>query len=383
MSTRLRWALVVFAAALVVALHLRRARKGAYERPPPSIAAHANARLLAVRLAREPQYEQVELEIKYAGDARSPTEVTLPFGKGHLYGVDLHDLRGNLLPLTAEGYADHARLAFDLPPDRSVVVGFQLEPETKKTYGWGHRAIANDWIPNLLEARVPSMVEVEVPVGTTAPGFRCSPGPMRGDPLQPSPRVCSIPIRSRNTLALPVEPYDDTMFRIVFAAAIGAVISTLMYAIYRRWSELAYAMGARDEDLEKGPIRLEEIAVEYRKLAARRSTTPEPEVDPLEAVALVARGITSILSTIGALFLVSHFYGGLFPIPEPAALSLFAALGGGIVIVATGIDRPRPMLAIVLMIVAGLVALHPQARWIVPGLLPLSGGVLMQLTAKR
>jgi hypothetical protein len=308
----------------------------------------------------------------------------LPFGKGRLFGVDLHDLRGKLLPITAEGFADHARLAFELPPDRSVVVGFQLAPAGNKTYGWGHRAIANDWIPNLLEARVPSTVEVEVPIGTTAPGFRCSTGAMRGDPLQPSPRVCSIPIRSRNTLALPVEPYDDTMFRIVFAGTIGAVISTLMYAIYRRWSELAVRMGARDEDLEKGPIQLEEIAVEYRRLKAqRRSSTPEPEVDPLEAVALVARGITAILSVIGALFLVSHFYGGLFPLPAPAALSLLAAVAGGIVIVATGIDRPRPMLGIVLTIVAGLVALHPLARWIVPGLLPISGGVLMQLTARR
>jgi hypothetical protein len=383
-SARVRWILVVVAAALVVAFHLRLARRGAHQRREPAIAASANARAIAVRIAPEERIDQVELEIRYADDARSPTELVLPFGSGHLFGVDLHDLRGNLLPIKAEGYADHARLVFELPADRQVVVGFQIEPVSTKTFGWGHRAVANDWVPNLTEARIPVSVQIEVPNGTTAPGFRCSTGPARPELAGPAPRVCSIPIRSRRTLALPVAPEDDALSRIVFAATIAAVISTLMYAIYRRWSDLAYAMGARDEDLAKGPVTMDELAVEYRRARAKaKPDAEEPEVDPLEAVALVARGITSVLSVIGSLFLVSHFYGGLFPIPAPIALSLFAAVGGGIVIVATGIDRARPMLGIALTIAVGLIALHPLARWVVPGLLPVSAGVLMQLTAKR
>jgi hypothetical protein len=156
-----------------------------------------------------------------------------------------------------------------------------------------------------------------------------------------------------------------------------------MYAIYRRWSSLAQAMGARDEDLDKPPITLEEIAVEYRKLKAQRRPEPEDEVDPLEGVALVARGIAAVLSVIGSVFLVAHFFGGLMPIAMPFALAIWSLVGGALVVLATGIDEPRPWLAIALGVALGLVALHPKLRFVAPGLLPIAAGVLMQLTAKR
>ncbi|MGZ6085641.1 MAG: hypothetical protein ACXWUE_19350 [Polyangiales bacterium] len=381
---RLRLPLVVLGGGLVIALHVRNARRDAYLHREASIPAHANARLVAVRIAPEPHVDLVEVEIKYADDARSPTELTLPFGAGAIFGVQLHDSAGKQLPIKAEGFREQSKLVFDLPAERTVVVGFQTSPPLQnKTFGWGHRAIANDWVPNLTEARIPLSVAIEVPSGTSAPGFRCSTGPVPADPTLPAPRVCSSTVRSRRTIALPVEPYEDALHRIAFASAIGAVISTLMYAIYRRWSDLAYAMGARDEDLEKGPVTLDELAVEYRRVKAQRREEPEPEVDPLEAVALVARGITSVLSVIGSLFLVSHFNGGLFPLSAPLALMLWAIVAGGVVIVATGIDRARPWLGLALLCGVAAIALHPLARWVVPGLVPTFAGVLMQFTSKR
>ncbi len=283
--------------------------------------------------------------------------------------VDARDVTGNALPL--EGRT----LPIPSPDEkgaRAMWLTFLTEP-APLTYGWGYRARALPFASTLVPRRVPLQVEVRVAATTSAMGWRCT-GDQQG-------HVCSTDVRGRRTPALPFASYPDGVWKLVFALVLGTSISFLMWAVYRRWSLLAVDMGFKDSpDEEGGPMTMDEYLKDVARAKPRDSHPDEPE--PLEAVALVARGITSVLGVVGAVFLVAHFRSGLFPIPAPIALSIVAALSAALIILAVGIDRPRPWLALGLTIAVALLALTPQGSFYVAALVPTAAAVLMQLTAR-
>lgn len=268
------------------------------------------------------------------------------------------DVLDRSVPVEAKTSGDTTTITFPPPPPafggvRQVTLAFSTAAPPL-TYGWGYRAMALPWATALSTPRVPTIVQAHVQQTISAHGFRCS--------EEPSGRVCAIDAHLRRALAIPVEPVADQPFRIGFALALGVAISSVMYAIYRRWEALAAKLG-----LGMPP----------------RASRVSSEVDPFDTAALVARAITAVLGVVAAVFLVGSFEGGFMPLVAPLGLSLWALVAAAIMVVAVGIDRPRPWHGIAAVVVLAALALHPKLRWILPGLAVLAATVAMQLTAPQ
>lgn len=380
---RFRWPLFVVCAGFVLALHLRLAHRQPMLQRGPAVKVSARPHGAVVTVEGDAHAPTLywTLAITYDETAPSETEVVLPLGIGNIDHVGVMDADGAHIAARAEAYRDYARVSFALPAaDASGARKATLEfwagaPAT--TFGWGYRAVASPWIAQLLPPHVPLTLQVVAPQYTTAPGWSCAQTTQHG-------RLCVTQLRGRRTVALPVEPYDDVLLRLLFATAIGTMISLTMYAIWRRWTVLAAAMGASDAQMQGGADTVDEYLADYRKLrATRRSSAPtgdEDEIEPLEAVALIARGVTAVLGLVASVFLVSFFEGGLFPVPAPLALAIWGVVAGATIVLGIGFRTPRPWIAICVGIALGAVALVPQLRWIAPGIPPLGAALLMQLT---
>lgn len=265
------------------------------------------------------------------------------------------DVLDRPVPVEAKTSGDTTTIAFPPPPPafggvRQVTLAFSTTAPPL-TYGWGYRAMAIPWATALSTPRVPTIVQAHVEQTISAHGFRCS--------EEPSGRVCAIDAHRRRALAVPIEPVADRPFRIGFALALGVALSSVMYAIYRRWEALAARLGLG--------------------MAPRASG----EVDPFDTAALVARAITAVLGVIAAVYLVGSFEGGFMPMIAPLGLSLWALVAAAIMVLAVGVDRPRAWHAVLAVVVLAALALHPGLRWILPGLGALAATVAMQLTAPQ
>jgi len=235
------------------------------------------------------------------------------------------------------------RIEFAPPPPafgavRQLTIAFSTAMP-KSTYGWSHRAVALPWVNTIS----PTMtVQAHTHGATTAPGWRCT--------EDETGRVCALEARRRRALAIPIERVDDTKWKLALGLFVAAAITALMFAIYRRWAA-----------------------------HAERMVTPGEEIDPFDAVALMARGITAVLGLLASVFFVSFFEDGFFPLAAPFALSIWCAVAG-ITIVAS-MSRPWPALALICFTM--MIALAPAARFVLPGVLPLTLAVAMQLTAGK
>lgn len=279
------------------------------------------------------------------------------------------DVLDRPVPVEARITGEQTTISFPPPPPalggvRQITIAFSTgAPEP--TYGWGYRALAVPWASTLAPARVPTIVQAHVTETISAHGFRCS--------EEPSGRVCAIDAHRRRALAVPIAPVADLPYRLGFALALGIVLSALMYAIYRRWEALADRLGL---GADVRPSRTSRLSM---RLSMRLSI----DDDPLETAALVARGITAVLGVVAAVFFVGTVEGGFMPLIAPLALSLWALVAGTTMVVAVGVDRPRPWGAMLAVVVLAALALHPRLRWILPGLAALAAAVTMQLTSLR
>lgn len=378
-ADRTRVALFAAAVALVGAAHVRAARRTLEGRADPAIDApieSVGVEIVPIDGARI----GVVLRIVHPSVQRSRTqaeEARLVFGDAPRVlagpwvtdGFDRPvaaqiDRRGARWPLPT---GDHER-------DRTVHVAFETD-RPKETFGWGHRATLLPWVTTLAPRGTPLEVEGQVEGTTTAPGWRCTAIANRASEA-PVP-VCTNEPRHRRPLAVPIGPSRGLGGKLLFALVIGTAISLLMWAIWRAWSALATRMG----DDPRAPVpALEEWIDQVRRAREPRA---QDDLDPLDAVALVARGIVAVLGVIGSAFLVAHFEGGAFPILGEFALSAWATVAAVIVVSAVGIDRPRPWLSALLIVIVGAAALLPVLRWMAIGLPPVLAAVLMQLTATR
>ena len=261
------------------------------------------------------------------------------------------------------------RIEFAPPPPalgaaRQITIAFTTATP-RPTYGWSYRALA---VPFAATFGVPTIVQAHVNGATSASGWRCG--------EDETGRICAIEVRRRRTLAIPIERVDDNRAKLLVGLVVGVVISALMVAIYRRWSAHADRMGMPDE-----APSMEQWIDEQRRLPRVRKSSDE--IDPFEAVALIARGITAVLGLLASVFLVAHFEAGFFPLPAPLALSIWCAVAGIAIVTAVGFATPRPWAAFALLCFAMLIALVPAARFILPGVPPLIAAVAMQLTREQ
>lgn len=318
------------------------------------------------------------ITLTYAIDLGTDTVIKLAPEIRLTGGPVAFDVLDHDVPLTTQLVGNQTLITFAPPPPafgavRQITIAFSTAAPPLK-YGWGYRARPLLWATTLAPPRVAAMIQAHVPQTVSASGWACTYGASEG-------RICALPLQGRRRpVAVPMEPSPDTTFRLVLAAALGTAISLVMYAIYRRWAVHADAMGLRD-DIDIPTV--DEFIAEYRRRPRQaRDAAPADEIDPFEAVALVARGIIAVLGLIGSLFAVSHFGGGFFPIIGPLALAIWAVIAGTVITIAVGLDKPRPWIALGLLVVLGTVAAIPSAAWILPGLVPLLAASLMQLTAK-
>jgi hypothetical protein len=285
--------------------------------------------------------EPVVLEL-----ARLPVALEAPRAIDHL---------GAPLALEVRARGEEAIWVLPAPPlapagQREVTLTFST-PAPPKTYGWGYRALPLSWAAAIAPPRIPAKVRVKVNETITARGFACS--------QEPSGRTCTVTPNPRRALALPIEPLSDRPARFACALALVATICSVLYALFRRWDELAAKLGLGERPRVVG------------------------EVDPFDTAALVARAIVAVLGTCASVFAVGDFEGGLLPFDAPALLAVWALCCAGIVVLAVGLDRPRAWLALGLTAgLAGLATL-PTLRWLAPGLGALGATVAMQLTAPQ
>lgn len=376
---RARWPLVLVALGLLAALHARVHQREAKAIADPAVVDGAGLR--SGRLSVEPSPEGLDHLLVLTFGSAAAERQELVFGRVPriVAGPQAIAPGGAPVPLDVRPSDEGLRVAFTLPKpdaegDREVGIAFATE-RPGATYGWGYRALPLPWATRILPPRVPFQLEAKVTGAMNAAEFRCT---QIGED-----RICVAQPRHRRTIGVPLGPHADVPLRIAFAAAIGVAVSLVMWAIYRRWARLADEMGFR-EDAEV-PTTEQWIDAHRRARASRPSGPARPsreEGDPFEAVALVARGITAVLGILGAVFLVSWFESGLMPIPAPLALSIWSAIAGAVVVLAVGIDRPRPWLALGATVALGVAAFAPPVRWILAGLPPILAAVLMQLTGK-
>lgn len=318
------------------------------------------------------------ITLLYAIDLSTETTITLAPEIKITGGPVAFDVLDRPVFLETRMNKGETKITFAPPPPafgaaRQVTIAFTTDAPPLR-YGWGYRARPLPWATTFAAPRVPSLLQAHVSELVSASGWGCTYGESGG-------RICALSLSGRRrSVSIPMKPSRDVPWRLVFAAALGAAISFVMWANYRRWSKHADAMGMRDDD--EIPTT-EEFIAEYRRTPKVRRVEPSDEIDPFDAVALVARAITAVLGLIGSIFLVSHFESGFFPIIGPLALAIWAALAGLVLTVAVGIDRPRPWVALGGIVVLSIVAAIPNMRWTLPGLLPLLAATLMQLTAKE
>lgn len=339
-------ALVVIVVVALGLYHLRRWRGAVKSRGVTTITTADKLRSVTHDLMLRQASLDHAITLTYAIDLGTDTTLHLAPEIVITGGPVAFDVLDRPLPLTVRGNA----ITFAPPPPafgavRQITIAFSTAAPSLK-YGWGYRARPLLWATTLAPRRVAAMIQVHVPQTVSAAGWGCTYAENEG-------RICALSLQGRRrAVAVPMEPSNDSAWKLVFAGVLGTAISTLMYAIYRRWSVHADAMGR-----------------------------PE-EIDPFEGVALIARGIVAVLGLIGSAFLVAHFEGGFLPLPGPMALSIWTAIAGITVVTAVGVDRPRPWIALIIITVLGTVAAIPTAAFILPGLLPLLAATLMQLTAK-
>ncbi len=369
-------ALLVILLCALFAWHVRTARREARQRGVTSISTADKLRSVTHDVILRDRSLDHAITLTYAIDLDRPTEIVLAPEIHVTGGPVAFDVLDRPVYLETRITHGETRISFGPPPPafgaaRQITLAFSTDAPPLR-YGWGYRARPLPWATTFAPPRVASMIHAHVPALVSASGWGCTYGEAGG-------RICALSIGGRKRpVALPMEPSADVPFRLAFAATLGAAISFVMWAIYRRWSKHADAMGLRD-DVEIPTT--EEFIAEYRKKPRPRPSVPD-EIDPFDAVALVARGIIGVLGLIGSIFVVSHFEGGFFPIAAPLALMLWTALAGAVITLAIGIDRPRPWVSVAAVVVLATIATIPQARWMVPGLIPMLAAVLMQLTAK-
>lgn len=338
------------------------------------------------QISTERQLRSVTLDV-FARDGSLDHALTLSFelGLAELTVVELArdvritggpiaiDVMNQPVPITVAGN----RISFPPPPAalgaaRQLTLAFTTAMP-KPTYGWSYRAVAVPWAATLTRGRVTTQVVAHVNGATSAPGFRCS--------ADESGHVCAVEPRRRRTLAIPLERVDDNRGKLLLGLISAAAITAVMFAIARRWSSHADEMGMTGE----GATMEEFIDEVRREQRARRDVKPEgaDDLDPLEAVALIARGVTAVLGLLASVFLVAQFEGGFFPMPAPLALSIWCVVAAIIAVTAVGFRRSRPWAAFALLCFCMMIALTPSARFILPGIPPLFAVAAMQLTAKQ
>jgi hypothetical protein len=371
-------AALVLLGFILIGLHVRRIREEALARGTTRISTERRLRRLVHDVMRRDGALDHALTLSFDIDLPDVTTIELAPSVKITGGPIAFDVLQRPVDLQIGSERDRTTIAFAPPPpalgaQRQITIAFSTDAPAP-TFGWGHRAVAIPWATTLVPSRVPASVQSHVIGSTDAPGWRCS------EDLEG--RICTTDTKRRRLLAAPIERFDDTKHKLAFVFVIVMAITALMAAIYRRWALLAESMGMRDENVTPTMDEfIDRVRKEYR---ARRSSFPgREEVDPLEAVALIARGITAVLGLIASVFLLSHFENGMFPISAPIALSAWIVLAATTIVLAVGFARPRPSLALVLLLAIGAIALHPAMQWIRAGIPPLIAAVLMQLTAKR
>ncbi len=364
--------LIVLVGLLFAAIHVRNLQQERRARGVTRISTESQLRRSTHDIFQRDGSLDHVLTLNFAIDLRERTTIDLAREIQITGGPVAFDVLERAVPLEVHVEKDQTSISFPPPPPAlgaalQVSIAFST-PMAKPTYGWSYRAVALPWATTLVGPSVTSYVQAHVNGATSAPGWRCT--------EDEGGRICTMEARRRRSLAIPIERVDDNVGKLLFGLVAAVVISTLMYAIYRRWSAHAEQMGMPDD----APT-MEEFVAELRR--GPRQRTSIDEIDPLEAVALLARGITAVLGLLAAVFLVSQFEGGFFPIPGPYALTLVFAAAGLTLITAVGFATPRPWLAIAMIDVLLVVALLPWARFFLPGLVPLFAAVAMQLTAKQ
>jgi hypothetical protein len=345
-------ALVVILIVALFAWHVRRLRGETRRRGVTEISTLDKLRSITHDLILRDQSLDHAITLTYAIDLRTDTTIKFAPEINITGGPVAFDVLDRPVPIQVQRHNNQTSVTFAPPPPamgaaRQITIAFTTDAPPLK-YGWGYRARPLPWATTLAPPRIASMIHAHVPETVSASGWGCTYGTGEG-------RICALSLSGRRrSVAVPMEPASDTPFRLAFGAVLGTAISFVMYAIYRRWSVHAKVM----------------------------ETAQLHEIDPFEAVALVARGIVAVLGLIGSIFLVGHFGSGFFPIMGPLALTIWAGVAGVVIVVAAGIDRPRPWVALALLIVLGTIATIPAASWILPGLPPLLAASLMQFTAK-
>jgi hypothetical protein len=359
--------LVVGLSLLLAAIHLRLMQQERSARGVTVISTAPELRKVTHDVFRREGSLDHALTLNFAIDLREQTVIDLAREIRITGGPIAVDVLDRPVPLSVNATGN--KIAFAPPPPafgalRQVTIAFTTAMP-KPTYGWSYRAVAVPWAATLAPATI---VQSHVNGATSAPGWRCG--------EDETGRVCAIDVRRRRSLALPIERVDDSRAKLLLGLVVGVTISVLMVAIYRRWSAHAERMGMPDE----APTIEEWVAEQRRATARRASRSSVDEIDPLEAVALIARGITAVLGLLASVFLVSHFEGGFFPMLAPLALSIWCAVAGITIVTAVGFATPRPWAAFALLCFAMMIALIPAARFILPGVPPLFAAVAMQLT---
>lgn len=345
-------ALVVILLAALFGWHVRRLRAEVRHRGVTEISTADKLRSVTHDLILREKSLDHAVTLTYAIDLRTDTTITFSPDIVITGGPVAFDVLDRPVSLQTVRRNNQTIVTFAPPPPafgavRQITIAFSTDAPPLK-YGWGYRARPLYWATTLAPPRVASMIQAHVPETLSATGWGCTYGENEG-------RICALSLQGRRRpVSVPMESSRDFGFRIAFAAALGTAISSVMYAIYRRWNVHAVTM----------------------------ETAQVHEIDPFDAVALVARGITGVLGLIGSIFLVGHFGAGFFPIPGPLALTIWAVIAGVVVVTAVGIDRPRPWIALVMIVVLGTIASIPAASWMLVGLIPLLAASAMQLTAK-
>lgn len=363
--------LVVLVGLLFAAIHVRMLQQDQRARGVTRVSTESKLRRITHDVFQRDGSLDHALTLNYDIDLADTTTIELAREIRVTGGPVAFDVLQRAVPLEIRVERGETKLSFPPPPPalgaaRQITIAFTTTM-AKPTYGWSYRAVALPWATTLARPRVTTHVQAHVTGSTSAPGWRCT--------EDEGGRICAMEARRRRTLAIPIERVDDNPGKLLLALVAGVAITALMAAIYRRWAAHADRMGMPD-----AAPTMEEFVSEYRR-ASRQRPSRSDDGDPFEAVALIARGITAVLGLLAAVFLVSHFEGGFFPIPGPYALTLVSAIAGLTLVTAVGFATPRPWLALALLDVVLVISLLPWARFVLPAIPPLFAAVAMQLTA--
>lgn len=352
---RLSTALLVVGFVLA-AVHVRIYRNEQLARGQGSISAAARLRSWSHDVFRRDRSLDHAITLTFDIEQSEPIKLSF-LREPHLISAPVaFDVLERPVPIAARVQGNETVLEFPAPPPafggiRQITLGFSTAAPPL-TYGWGYRAAALPWAGAVAPPRVPTIVQAHVQETISAHGFRCS--------QESTGKICAIDAHRRRALAVPFEPVADQPFRIGFALALAVALSSVMFALYRRWEVLARRLGIGE-----------------------RPSRASQDVDPFDTAAFVARAIVAVLGLVAAVFLVGSFEGGFMPMIAPLALSLWALVAAAVVVLAVGLARPRAWAALGITIGLAALALHPALRFILPGLAALAATVTMQLTAPQ